>query len=188
MPLRKIADLKTVVGDNALFLSGSVFYLGSRAGDNLIVGHNSVIREENLIGDDFSLWSNSTIDYGCKIGDRVKVHCNCYISQFTTIEDDCFFAPGVIIANDIHPGCSLSKKCMKGATIRKGAQIGCNVTILPFVTIGEGAMVGAGSVVVHDVPKGKVVCGNPAKIIKSVSDIKCLLYPGKKYINLISSK
>ena len=37
---------------------------------------------------------------------------------------------------------------------------------MPGITIGDGAIVGAGSVVVHDVPKGAVVAGNPAKILK----------------------
>ena len=59
------------------------------------------------------------------------------------------FAPGVTIANDPHPVCT---KCMQGPTIRKGARIGVNVTLLPLITIGENALVGAGSVVTADVP------------------------------------
>jgi acetyltransferase-like isoleucine patch superfamily enzyme len=39
------------------------------------------------------------------------------------------------------------------------------------VTIGRNALVGAGSVVVGDVPDGKVVAGNPARIIKDVSEL-----------------
>lgn len=49
--------------------------------------------------------------------------------------------------------------------------IGANVIILPGVSIGMGAVIGAGSVVSKDVPKGAVVVGNPAKIIK-YRDIK----------------
>jgi len=44
--------------------------------------------------------------------------------------------------------------------------IGANVTILPGVVIEEGAIVAGGSVVTKRVPKGSVVGGNPAKIIK----------------------
>ncbi len=46
--------------------------------------------------------------------------------------------------------------------------IGARSIILKGVTIGEGAVVGAGSVVSKDVPPYTVVCGNPAKIVKSL--------------------
>jgi acetyltransferase-like isoleucine patch superfamily enzyme len=160
-PERNVKDLKLTLGDRCSVRAGSIVYLGSKIGDGLETGHGVVIREENSIGD------------GCKIGNNVKVHCNCYIAQFTTIEDDVFFAPGVIIANDIHPGCDFSRQCMRGPTIKKGAQISCNATILPFVTIGEGAVVGSGAVVVNDVPAGAVVVGNPAKVVKKTKDVKC---------------
>jgi galactoside O-acetyltransferase len=38
------------------------------------------------------------------------------------------------------------------------------------VSIGEGAVVGAGSVVTKDVPAWTIVAGNPAKVIKSISE------------------
>ena len=53
----------------------------------------------------------------------------------------------------------------------KGAKIGANATILPGVVVGRNSLVGAGSVVVRDVPDGAVVVGNPAKVIKQVSDL-----------------
>jgi len=100
----------------------------------------------------------------------VKIHCNVYVAQFTTIEDDVFLAPGVTIANDPHPICS---KCMQGPTIRRGARIGVNVTLLPLITIGENALVGAGSVVTADVPAGMLVAGNPARVIGPVDSLEC---------------
>jgi acetyltransferase-like isoleucine patch superfamily enzyme len=93
-----------------------------------------------------------------------------YVAQFTTIEDDVFFAPGVTIANDPHPICT---KCMQGPTIRKGARIGVNVTILPHVTVGENALIGAGSVVTRDVPAGMLAAGNPARVISTVDELEC---------------
>ena len=176
-PERSISSLVLRIGLGAVVRSGSVIYAGSQIGARLNVGHNAIIREENAIGDDFSLWSNSAVDYGCSIGNRVKIHHNVYVAQFTILEDDVFLAPGVMIANDPHPGCAHSRACMKGPTIQQGAQIGVNATILPFVTIGARALVGAGSVVTRDVPPGAVVVGNPARVAGRVADLNCVRKP-----------
>jgi acetyltransferase-like isoleucine patch superfamily enzyme len=129
------------------------------------------VREECAIGDDVAIWSNSVIDYGCRIGDRVKIHCNCYIAQFTELEDDAFLAPGVTIANDLYPGDRRSAELMAGPRIGAGAQIGVNVTILPYIRIGSGALIGAGSVVTRDIPCGAVAFGNPAVVRRAVTDL-----------------
>lgn len=170
---RKIPQTELVIGDHAQIRTGSVIYQGSSIGAHLTTGHNVVIREENRIGNHFTLWSNAFVDYGCRIGHEVKIHVNCYIAQFTTIEDNVFLAPGVTVANDLHPGCQHSNDCMTGPTIKEGAQIGVNATILPFVTIGDHSVIGSGAVVVQDVPPRSVVVGNPGKVICTVDDLKC---------------
>jgi acetyltransferase-like isoleucine patch superfamily enzyme len=43
------------------------------------------------------------------------------------------------------------------------------------VTVGENAIVGAGSVVTKNVPDNAVVAGNPAKLIKMLSDKNVLV-------------
>jgi acetyltransferase-like isoleucine patch superfamily enzyme len=165
---------RLVIGRDSTIRAGSVLYAGSTIGDHLETGHNVVIREENEIGANFSIWNNTVIDYGCKIGMNVKIHCNCYVAQFTALEDDVFLAPGVTIANDIHPGCPDSRPCMKGPTLRRGVQVGVNVTIVPFVTIGERCLIGSGSVVTRDVPPESVVYGNPARVRGSIYDLECV--------------
>lgn len=173
-PGRQVPSLVLRIGRNAVVRSGSVIYGGSDIGDMFETGHNVVVREQNEIGSHVSIWNNSVIDYGCVIGDRVKIHSNCYVAQFTTLEDDVFLAPGASLANDPHPG-SETHLCMRGPTIKAGAQIGMNATILPFVTIGERSLVGAGAVVTHDVPPGMIVVGNPARILKPVGELSCPL-------------
>jgi acetyltransferase-like isoleucine patch superfamily enzyme len=168
------------IGSGARIRSGSVIYAGVVIGDDFETGHNVIVREENRIGSHTTIWNSTTIDYGCVIGDRVRIHCNIYVAQFTILEDDVFLAPGVSIANDPHPICS---KCMQGPTIRRGARIGVNATLLPHIIIGENALVAAGSVVTKDVPPGMLVAGTPARVISTVDELECPFDIVKPYVN-----
>jgi acetyltransferase-like isoleucine patch superfamily enzyme len=159
------------IGPGARVRSGTVLYLGSRIGANLQTGHGVVIREQCVLGDDVSVWTNSVVDYGCSIGHRVKIHTNCYVAQYTEIQDDAFLAPGVTIANDLYPGRPGSRQLMSGPSIGAGARIGVNVTVLPFVRIGAGALIGAGSVVTRDIPARAVAFGNPARVRHDVEEL-----------------
>ncbi|RPJ39768.1 MAG: N-acetyltransferase [Planctomycetaceae bacterium] len=167
---RKIESRLLRIGPRARIRSGTVLYAGSTIGAGLETGHNVVIREENVIGDNLNIWNSSTIDYGCVVGNNVKIHCNVYVAQFTILEDDVFLAPGVMVANDPHPLCAHH---LQGPTIKRGARIGINVTLLPGVVVGEGAMIGAGSVVTRDIPPYMVAYGSPARPQKPVEDIMC---------------
>jgi acetyltransferase-like isoleucine patch superfamily enzyme len=174
------------IGPAAHIRSGTVIYGGSRIGCNLETGHNVVIREENEIGDNFRIWNNSVIDYGCRIGNNVKIHTKVYIAQFTVIEDNVFLAPGVTLANDIHPGCPDAADCMHGPTIKQGAQIGINCTVLPRIVIGKNAVIGAGSVVTKDIPPGMVAYGNPAQVRCEIGELTCSTgLRDKPYSNLL---
>ncbi len=172
-PRRSIGSWTLALGAEARLGAGTILYLGSRIGARLQTGHHVVIREQNTIGDDVSIWSNSVIDYGCQIGHQVKIHTNVYIAQWSTLEDEVFVAPGVSFANDLHPGCPMSTPCMRGPTLKKGAQIGVNVTLLPYVVIGEHAVIGAGSVVTHDIPARSVAYGNPACVVGTIDQLVC---------------
>jgi acetyltransferase-like isoleucine patch superfamily enzyme len=172
LPGRALNRRALVVGQRAVVRSGTVIYAGTTIGDGLETGHHVVIREENQIGEDVRIWNNSTIDYGCTLGDRVKVHCNCYVAQYTVLEDDVFLAPGVTLANDKYPGWDAAPVGLVGPIVRRGAQIGVNVTVLPGVEIGAGALVGSGSVVTRDVLPNVVVAGNPARRVRTVAELR----------------
>jgi acetyltransferase-like isoleucine patch superfamily enzyme len=171
-PVSRTGASPLVLGADARLRSGTVLYDGTTIGRCLETGHGVIIREGCEIGDDVSVWSNSVIDYGCRIGDRVKIHCNCYVAQYTELEDDVFLAPGVTIANDLYPGDERSAQLMSGPRIGAGAQIGINVTILPYVRIGASALIGAGSVVTRDIPAGTVAFGNPAVIRRAAAKLR----------------
>ncbi len=165
MPLR--------IGGQATVRPFTTIYAGNIIGDRLQTGQGASIREDNLIGHDVSVGTNAVLEFGNKIGDRVRIHSGCFL-EMVTVEDDVFIGPNVVFTDDPHPmGCPRYKECKGGAVVRRLARIGANSTILPGVEIGENALVGAGSVVIEDVPAGAVVVGNPARIIKRVSDLLC---------------
>jgi acetyltransferase-like isoleucine patch superfamily enzyme len=180
LPGRHILLKPVRMGPGAHIRFGTVIYASVEIGSGFETGHNVVIREENKIGDNCSVWNNSTIDYGCMVGNGVKIHCNVYVAQYTVLEDDVFLAPGVMIANDPHPLCT---KCMQGPTIRAGARVGVNATILPHVIIGKNALVAAGSVVTSDVPPHTLVVGSPARVIRDVDELECPFDIVKPYVN-----
>lgn len=172
LPGRELSSRSLVIGRGAHIRAGTIIYAGTTIGPHLETGHHVVIREQNRIGERLRIWNSSTIDYGCNLGDRVKIHANCYVAQYSVLEDDVFLAPGVTIANDKYPGWEEGPVGLIGPKIRRGAQIGVNVTILPGVEIGMGALVGSGSVVTHDVPAGMVVVGNPAVPVRTVAELR----------------
>ena len=58
----------------------------------------------------------------------------------------------------------------KPVHLKRNCWIGAGATILPGVTVGENAVVAAGAVVTKNVEPNTVVGGNPAKIIRRLSD------------------
>lgn len=126
-----------------------------------------------------SFGESSTIrqPFRCDVGESVHIGENCYINCDVTIlghgtvtlEDNVGISSGVTIVAIKHPENPLCGEWIdipQSVTIKKGAIIGCNSTILGDITIGENAVIGAGSVVTHDVPANTTVAGNPARQLK----------------------
>jgi acetyltransferase-like isoleucine patch superfamily enzyme len=166
-------ELPLQIGRQATVRPFTTIYAGNVIGDRLQTGQGASIREDNVLGDDVSVGTNAVLEFGNRIGNRVRIHSGCFL-EMVTIEDDVFVGPNVVFTDDPHPmNCSRYKECKGGPVVRRLARIGANSTILPGVEIGENALVGAGSVVVDDVPPGTVVVGNPARVIKKVSELTC---------------
>jgi acetyltransferase-like isoleucine patch superfamily enzyme len=151
------------IGDNALIRSGTIIYSDVKIGKGLKTGHNVLIRENSTIGDNVLIGTNSVLDGNCSIGNNVSVQTDAYVTAYTSIEDNVFIGPRAVTTNDkyMYYGAKLI-----GPTIKKGAKIGANATLLPGVVIGEGAVVGSGAVVTKNVPAGETVVGNPARPLR----------------------
>src|SRR5574341_1173721 len=150
-------------------------------GPGAIIGAYAIIGEpprgkkprelKTIIGARAVIRSHSVIYAGNVIGDDVRLHSNVFVPEFSVLEDNCWLGPNVVVTNARYPQARNAKETLRGATIKRGAKIGANATLLPGITIGENALVGAGAVVVRDVPPGAVVAGNPARVVKQIEEI-----------------
>jgi acetyltransferase-like isoleucine patch superfamily enzyme len=165
-------ELPTIFGENSIIRSHTVIYAGNQIGNNFQTGHDVFIREKNEIGNNVSVGTKTVIEHHVKIEDDVRIHCQCFIPEFTILKKACWIGPKVVFTNALYPKAKRTKEFLRGVLVEEGAKIGANSTILPGVRIGANALIGSGSVVTKDVLPGKVMAGNPAKIIKDVSDLK----------------
>ena len=100
---------------------------------------------------DLSIFPQSTYfahPYGVTLNARARFGENCLIRQNVTV--------GYRWKTD-------GSEC--GARIGNNVRLEAGCIVLGPVLIGDGAIVGAGAVVLHDVPAGAVVVGNPARVV-----------------------
>lgn len=168
---RKPGELKTVIGEYAVIRSHTVIYMGNIIGLNFQTGHHVLIRENNKIGNNVSIGTNSIIEFEVVIEDDVRIHSQAFIPEYSVLKKGCWIGPNVVLTNALYPRSPGVKKNLKGPIVEENAKIGANATILPGIIIGKNTLIGAGSVVTKDIPDNKVAAGNPAKIIKDISEL-----------------
>ena len=128
------------------------------------------------------------------------VHPNATVTGNVVIGRDVYVGPGAAIRGDwggvvIEDGCNVQEGCVihmfpgvtvvlersahighgavvHGARICENALIGMNAVVMDNAVVGAGCIVGALCFVPSkmEIPPRKVVVGNPAKIVKDVSD------------------
>jgi sugar O-acyltransferase (sialic acid O-acetyltransferase NeuD family) len=94
----------------------------------------------------------------------------------TTIGRHVALRSGAVIGHD----CVLEDFVFVGANafvagysrLRRGAYVAPGALVRENVTVGSMATVGLGAVVLHDVPDGATVVGNPARIIRHMTDAR----------------
>ncbi|MDF7641334.1 sugar O-acetyltransferase [Bifidobacterium sp. ESL0784] len=138
-------------------------------------------------GEGVEIVGNIAFDYGIHttIGDRVFINFNFTVldTNYVTIGDDVLFGPNVSLLPAMHPlrwqdrnlrftedGEGYDYEYSKPITIGKNCWFGGNVTVLGGVNIGEGSVIGAGAVVTHNIPANSVAVGNPARVIRTITD------------------
>jgi UDP-2-acetamido-3-amino-2,3-dideoxy-glucuronate N-acetyltransferase len=117
-----------------------------------------------VVGADCNICDHVFLENDVRLGDRVTIKCGVQVWDGVTLEDDVFVGPNATFSNDAFPRSRQRPSEFARTTVRSGASIGANATLLPGITVGHGAMVGAGAVVTRDVPPNAIVVGNPAFI------------------------
>jgi len=119
---------------------------------NVIIGKDVYVGPGAAIRGD---WGGIVIEDGCNVQE------NCTIHMF----------PGVVVV--LEAGAHIGHGAIvHGAHIGANALIGMNAVIMDNAIVGSGCVVGALCFVPTgmEIPPRKVVVGNPAKIVKDVSD------------------
>jgi phenylacetic acid degradation protein len=128
------------------------------------------------------------------------VHPQANVTGNVIIGTDCYIGPGAVLRGDwgeilVADGCNIQENCVvhmfpgksavfeagahighgaiiHGATVGKNVLIGMNAVLMDDVQVGENSIVGALCFVPANmiIPAKSLVVGNPAKIIKEVSD------------------
>jgi acetyltransferase-like isoleucine patch superfamily enzyme len=160
----------TVIGDEATIAAQAVVVAGASIGPGAFIGDQSHVRERAVIGRDSAVGRGSAIDNDVVIGDRVRIQTGCYITAFSTVEDDVFIGPGVYTYNDNAMGRHPKGIQLTGAILRRASRIGGGARILPGVEVGEEAFVATGAVVTRNVAARTLVMGVPARRVRDIGD------------------
>lgn len=161
------------MGDKSLFFfhETAVIDDGCTIGPGTKIWHFSHIMSNCTIGESCNIGQNVVVSPEVVLGNNVKVQNNVSIYTGVICEDDVFLGPSMVFTNVINPRSAINRRgeYMK-TTVRKGATIGANATVVCGNDIGEYALIGAGAVVTKSVPPFALLVGNPAKQIGWVSE------------------
>jgi carbonic anhydrase/acetyltransferase-like protein (isoleucine patch superfamily) len=119
---------------------------------NVIIGRDVYVGPGAAIRGD---WGGIVIEDGCNVQEHCTIHM--FPGVVVTLEAAAHVGHGAIV---------------HGARIGANALIGMNAVIMDNAIVGAGSVVGALCFVPAgmEIPPRKVVVGNPAKIVKDVSD------------------
>jgi len=119
---------------------------------NVIIGRDVYIGPGAALRGD---WGKIVIEDGCNVQENCTIHM--FPGVTVTLKKAAHIGHGAII---------------HGSTIGENTLVGMNAVVMDNVTIGKECIVGALAFVKEgmQIPDRKVVVGNPAKIVKDVTD------------------
>lgn len=144
---------------------------GCTIGKGTKIWHFSHIMSDCTIGENCNFGQNVVVSPGVVLGNNVKVQNNVSIYTGVVCEDDVFLGPSCVFTNVVNPRSGVNRRGQYAkTTVKRGASIGANATIVCGHDIGEFAFIGAGAVVTKNIPAYALVVGNPSKQIGWMSE------------------
>ena len=128
------------------------------------IWHFSHIMRGCRLGRDCVIGQNVMIGPNVVVGNRCKIQNNVSLYDGVLLEDGVFCGPSCVFTNVSNPRAEIERKDeFRPTTVRRGATIGANATIVCGHEIGAHAFIGAGAVVTRDVPAHALMAGVPAR-------------------------
>jgi UDP-2-acetamido-3-amino-2,3-dideoxy-glucuronate N-acetyltransferase len=144
---------------------------GCTIGRGTKIWHFTHIMKDAVIGERCNLGQNVVVSPGVILGNNVKVQNNVSIYTGVICEDDVFLGPSMVFTNITNPRSAVIRRDQYvTTTVRRGASIGANATIVCGNEIGEYSLIGAGAVITKDVMPYALVIGNPGRQAGWVSE------------------
>jgi len=155
----KLGGKVRVWGRPRIYNHGNMMF-GERASIRSIVAQSEFFTAN---GARLEVGKYTFINYGASIAAHklIRIGDHCLIGTHCIMMD-----------NDFHHISVNKRKTLpesKPIILGNHVWLGNRVTVLKGVTIGDYAVVGAGSVVTRDIPSYSVAAGNPARIIRTLS-------------------
>ncbi|PCJ65355.1 MAG: N-acetyltransferase [Bacteroidetes bacterium] len=130
------------------------------------IWHFSHIMSHCVLGERCNIGQNVVISPNVILGSNVKVQNNVSLYTGVICEDDVFLGPSAVFTNVMNPRSAIVRKdSYLKTTVKKGASIGANATIVCGNDLGEYCFIGAGTVITKEVPAFALIVGNPGKQI-----------------------
>ncbi|WP_085909936.1 acyltransferase [Kiloniella majae] len=139
---------------------------GVTIGKGTYIWHFSHLLSRVRIGEKCTIGQNVMIGPDVYVGNNCKIQNNVSIYKGITLEDGVFCGPSCVFTNVNNPRATVERKNeFRKTTIRRGATIGANSTIVCGNELGEYCFIAAGAVVTRDVKAHALMAGVPAKQI-----------------------
>ena len=139
---------------------------GCTIGAGTKIWHFSHVMSNCRIGENCNIGQNVVVSPEVVLGNNVKVQNNVSIYTGVTCEDDVFLGPSMVFTNITNPRSAVVRRgSYERTTVKRGATIGANATIVCGHDIGEFAFIGAGTVITKTVAPYALVVGNPGRQI-----------------------